>query len=194
MGDSVKGKEYERCMGPVQPSGPFLTLVACEWNSKFATRREEVDYGIENKVYVEARAELRSEENAETRTEPVEAESLVRAFMRARHESDMCADKVEAFCFGANLQSLQAEKGKGSEAVIAWLDERCFVGGKGIARTKTGPLTASGLYRELKKPVRYNPILKFVSPRKGAHNLLYGAVAVPLRWAEHSEPSSLWQE
>jgi hypothetical protein len=57
----------------------------------------------------------------------VEGESVVRAFMRGSDESDVClpqADKVEAFCFGANLESPRAEKGKVSEALIAWLDER----------------------------------------------------------------------
>ena len=41
----------------------------------------------------------------------MEDESAVRAFMRGPDESDVClpqADKVEAFCYGANLESLQA--------------------------------------------------------------------------------------
>ncbi|KAH8752719.1 hypothetical protein F5882DRAFT_385800 [Hyaloscypha sp. PMI_1271] len=65
----------------VQTSSPFLTLVTCEWNPKFATRREEVDYEIENKPYIEARAELGLEENVETYAEPGEDENIVRTFM-----------------------------------------------------------------------------------------------------------------
>jgi hypothetical protein len=73
--------------------------------------------------------------------------------MRGRHESDVRANRVEAFCFGANLELLQAEKVQGSEAAVAWLDERSFEAGRSRSRIKPGPLTASGLYKELKKPV-----------------------------------------
>jgi hypothetical protein len=140
----------------VQAASPFLSLIPCEWNPKFATRRD-LDYRIENKPYIEARAELGVEDNVETRAEPGEEESVVRAFMRGPDESDVClpqADKVEAFCFGANLESLQAEKGKVGEPLVAWLDERSFATGKGRSRTYRGPLTARDLYKELKKPVR----------------------------------------
>jgi hypothetical protein len=57
----------------------------------------------------------------------VEGESLVRAFMRGPGESDVClpqADKVEAFCFGANLESPRAEKGKVSEpSLLGWIKD-----------------------------------------------------------------------
>jgi hypothetical protein len=115
------------------------------WNPEFATRRD-LDYSIENKPYIEARAEL-----------GVEEENVVRAFMRGPDESHVCvpqADKVEEFCFGASLESLRAEKGKASEPFVAWLDERSFKGGKGRSRTYRRPLTARDLYKELKKPVR----------------------------------------
>jgi hypothetical protein len=122
----------------------MMNLIPCEWNPEFATRRD-LDYSIENKPYIEARAEL-----------GVEDERVVRALMRGPDESDVCvprADKVEAFCFGANLESLRAENGKVSEPLVAWLDERSFAG-EGCSRTYRGPLTARDLYKELKKPVR----------------------------------------
>jgi hypothetical protein len=117
----------------------------CEWNREFATRRD-LNYGIENKPYIEARAEL-----------GVEDESVVRAFMRGPDESGVClpqANKVEAFCFGANLEFLREEKGKVSEPLITWLDERSFAGEEGCSRAYRGPLAARDLDRELKKPVR----------------------------------------
>jgi hypothetical protein len=140
-----------------QAANPFLNLMPCEWNPKFTTRRK-LDYSIENKPYIEARAEIGVEDNVETRAEPGEEESVVRAFMRGPDESDVClpqADKVEAFCFGANLESLQAEAEKVSEPPVAWLDERSFATGEGRSRTYRGPLTARDLYKELKKPVRF---------------------------------------
>lgn len=114
----------------VQAASSFLNLIHCEWNPKFATRRD-LDYSIENKPHIEARAELGADDNVETRAEPGEEESVVRTFMRGPDESDVClpqADKVEAFCFGANLESLRAEKGKVSEPFVALLDERSFAG------------------------------------------------------------------
>jgi hypothetical protein len=124
-----------------------LNPIPCEWDPEFATRRD-LDYSIENKPYIEARAEL-----------GIEDESIVRAFMCGPDESDACVpqvDKVEAFCCGASLESLRAEKekGKASEPLVAWLDERSFAGGEGNSRTYRGPLTARDLYKELKKPVR----------------------------------------
>ena len=53
----------------------------CEWSPEFATRRD-LDYSIENKTYIETRAELGVEDDVETRTKPGEEESVVRAFMR----------------------------------------------------------------------------------------------------------------
>jgi hypothetical protein len=84
-------------------------------------------------------------------------DGVVRRFMKNFDESDTClfrADKVEQFCFGATLEALQAEKGEISEP-IAWLDERSSAGGKEQARRYRGPLTASQLYQELKRPVSW---------------------------------------
>jgi hypothetical protein len=72
-----------------QAASPFLNLMPCEWNPKFTTRRD-LDYSIENKPYIEARAELGVEDNAETRAESGEEESVVQAFMRGPDESDVC--------------------------------------------------------------------------------------------------------
>jgi hypothetical protein len=105
--------------------------------------RRYLDYGIENKPYIEAQAELK-----------VENESVVQAFIRGPDEPNFClpqADNIEAFCIGANLESLRAAKGKVSELAVAWLDERSFVKER-RSRTYRGPLTARDLYKELKKP------------------------------------------
>ena len=103
-----------------------MNPIPCVWNPEFATRRD-LDYNIENKPYIKARAEL-----------GVEYENVVRAFMRGPSESDVCApqaDKAEEFCFGANLESLRVEKGKVSESFVAWLDERSSAGG-GLKKPK----------------------------------------------------------
>jgi hypothetical protein len=154
----VKVKEDGGGSESIQASNSFLNLIPCEWNSEFATRRD-LDYNTENEPYIEWRAKLGVEDNVETPAEPGEEENAVRDFMRRPYESDVCApqaDKVENFCYGANLKSLQAEEGKASEPLqhVAWLDERSFEGGIGRSRTYRGPLTARDLYKELKKPVR----------------------------------------
>jgi hypothetical protein len=45
----------------------MMKLIHYEWNPEFATRRD-LDYSIENKPHIEARAELGVEDNVETRT------------------------------------------------------------------------------------------------------------------------------
>ncbi|KAF4629532.1 hypothetical protein G7Y89_g8613 [Cudoniella acicularis] len=137
---------------------PFLNLITCEWNPQFATRGQ-INYDTENKPWIESRAELGAEDDGETHAEPGENENDIRAFMHGPDESDVClprVDRMGAFCFGASLESLQAEKleGKVRDPYVAWLDERSFATGekKGRPRTYRGPLTARDLYRELKKP------------------------------------------
>jgi hypothetical protein len=106
------------------------------------TRREDVQYAVENKPLIESR-ELE--------------DGVVRGFMKNFDESDAClprADMVEQFCFGATLEALQAEKGEINKP-IAWLDERSSAGGKEQARLYKGLLTASQLYQELKRPVSW---------------------------------------
>jgi hypothetical protein len=153
MSNPIRVKEFKGAKGCTQTSSPLLTLLTCGWNPKFTTRREEVDCRIDNKPFIEARAEIGLEDNMETRPELGEDENIIRTFMCSRHESDIRTDKVEAFCFGANLKLLQEGKGECSEKVVAWLDERSFEAGKSLPRTKPGPLTANRLYKELKKPV-----------------------------------------
>lgn len=165
MGDHYKAKQVNEQEEFHQMSSPFLTLVTCGWNPKFTTRREEVDCTIENRPFIEARADLAPGENVETGPELGEDESVIRIFMCGRPESDMRTDKVEAFCFGANLALLQTEKGEGNKIAVAWLDERSFEAGKSRLRTRSGPLTASRLYKELKKPVSQS--LDFPLPSHG---------------------------
>lgn len=148
----------------------MMSLIPCEWNPEFATRRD-LDYRIENKPHIETRAEL-----------GVEEESVVRAFMRGPDDSHVClpqADKIEAFCFGANLESLRTEKV--SEPLVAWLDERSFAGEQGCSRTYRGPLTSRDLYRELKKPVR---CLRLTSISKAHRSSCDFTLALPLWWIQ----------
>jgi hypothetical protein len=132
-----------------------MNLVSpCGWDSDFAIRRD-LDYETENTPYIEWLAGL----DPENPSDPGDDESVVRTFMTAPDESDVCtpqADKVEAFCAGTSLQSLRTEKWKGNKPLphVALLHERSFKDGTGRSRTYRGPLTAHGLYQELKKPVR----------------------------------------
>lgn len=132
-----------------------MNLVSpCGWSSEFAIRRD-LDYETENTPYVEWRAIL----GPENPSDPCDDEGVVRAFMQAPDESDVCtpqADKLEAFCAGTSLQSLRTEKWKGNKPLpqVALLDERSFKDGAGRSRTYRGPLTALDLYQESKKPVR----------------------------------------
>jgi hypothetical protein len=176
--DKEDGGESESA----QAASPFLNPMPCEWNPKFMTRRD-LDYSTENKPYIEARAELGVEDNVETRAELGEEESVVRTFMRGPDESDVClpqADKVEAFCFGANLESLKVEAGKVSETPVAWLDERSFATGKGHSRTYRGPLTARDLYKELKKPVRYLILTPFQKNHESSCDSMYTSASAVL--------------
>jgi hypothetical protein len=162
MGIDYGESECLQCLQPLQSSGLPLMLVPSRWNPIFTSRRD-LDYSDENKPYIEDRSELceendQDEEIEETREDFDSEESVIRTFMRGRNDKNYClpqADKVEAFCFGADLGSLQADSGKGSEATIAWLDERCLSDPTAPARMNRGPLTAQNLYKELKKPVRF---------------------------------------
>jgi hypothetical protein len=132
-------------MDPESPRG---------WGSDFATRRD-LDYETENTPYVELFAKL----GPENPSDPGDDEGVVRTFMEGPDESGVCtprADKLEAFCAGKSLQSLRTEKWKGNKPLpqVALLHERSFKDGTGRSRTYRGPLTAPGLYQELKKPVR----------------------------------------
>ena len=128
----------------VPVASPFLTLIPGQWNPIFETLRQDLDYRTENTPLIETRGV---------------DESVAHTFMHDFDESDVClpqADKVEAYCFGANLERLRAEEGKASQLPVAYLDERSFVegGGPGRSRPYRMPLTSPELYRELMKPVR----------------------------------------
>jgi hypothetical protein len=130
---------------PVGRPGPsrFLSLSHPEWNPVFATRRTNLQYGVENGTCIENRGLLEDD--------------VVRGFMKDFEESDAClprADKVEQYCFGASLEALQEGKGNFG-GPIAWLDERSCVGGKEQVRRYRGPLTARQLYEQLKRPVSW---------------------------------------
>jgi hypothetical protein len=132
-----------------------MNLVSpCRWDSDFAIRRD-LDYETENTPYVEWLAKL----GPENPSDPGDDEGVVRTFMKAPDESDVCtpqADMVEAFCADMSLRSLRTEEWVGNEPLprVALLDERSFKDGTGRSRKYRGPLTAPGLYQELKKPVR----------------------------------------
>jgi hypothetical protein len=136
-----------------EDGGESVNPIPCGWNPEFATRRP-LHYNTENEPYIEWRAKLEAKD-VETRAEPGEEESVIQTFMLGPDESDVClpqADKIESFCDGASLESLRTA----SELLppVAWLDERSFEGGIERPRAYRDPLTARGLYEELKKPVR----------------------------------------
>lgn len=119
----------------------------------FATRRTNIQYGVENETCIETRG--------------LPKDDIVRGFMKDGDESDAClprADKVEQYCFGASLEALQAEKADVG-GPVAWLDERSCAGGKEQARRYRGPLTARQLYEQLKRPVSW-PKFQTCSLRK----------------------------
>ena len=130
---------------PAQRTNSLLNLTPCEWNREFATRRPDLDYSRENIPYITTRGL---------------DENVVRTFMQDPDESDVCSpqtDMVEAYCVGASLEALRADKGEASEPLVAYLDEREFEegGGPGRQRPYREPFTARNLYRELKKPVSF---------------------------------------
>ena len=144
-------------------SNSFPKQMSWEWNREFTTRRD-IDYAEENKPYVGTRARLGVEGNVEAHEEPGEEESIASAFMRGGYESEVClpeADKVENFCFGADLDSFRTEAGQISECVALLYERSC----KG-SRTYEGPLTARKLKQALEKhvrcsdPVYWNPFPK----------------------------------
>ena len=121
----------------------FLNLSHPEWNPIFATRRTNLQKGVENETCIENRGLLEDD--------------VVRGFMKDGDESAAClprADKVEQYCFGASLEALQAEKGDVG-GPIAWLDERSCANGKEQVRKYRGPLTARQLYEQLRRPVSW---------------------------------------
>jgi hypothetical protein len=139
---SMMPRKQKPTGGKPEPS-PFLSLSPPEWSPIFATRRENIQYVVENEPLIETRG--------------LEDDDVVRGFMKDVDESDAClprADKAEQYCFGASLEALQAEKGD-IGGPIAWLDERSCAGGKEQARRYRGPLTAHQLYEQLKRPVSW---------------------------------------
>ncbi|KIX09865.1 uncharacterized protein Z518_00946 [Rhinocladiella mackenziei CBS 650.93] len=144
------GSEYARA------TGSSLRPCPTDWHSRFAMR--QAPSSTENKPYIESRAATKVEEDKEARIEPEEDDDLVRDFMRGSNEIDIClpsADLVEAFCDGANLQTLRKQKGLG---LVALLIERCIQKGIECPREPLAPLTAVDLLGELRKPrIRSTP-------------------------------------
>lgn len=144
----------------VQVSKSPPNLMSWEWNPEFGTRRS-IDRAMENKAYVELGAGISVDGGMETHEERGEEENVISTFMRGPYVDELVmpqAEKVEEFCYGANLQSLRAEQTAISvpPRPVALLDERSFEDGIGRSRVYRGPLTALDLYKELEKPVRYS--------------------------------------
>ena len=108
---------------------------------------------------------LEENEDCDDREEG-EEENIIRKFMRGVQEVDVClpqVDRVEDFCVGKSLDSLRSGKGEAAVHKAAWLDERICYG----VRSDTEPLTASGLYRMLKKPVSFSNTEILCRPTSG---------------------------
>jgi hypothetical protein len=67
------------------------------------------------------------------------------------------AEEIERYCQGASLDDLQSGAGSAGQRRAAWLDDRSCEGlpSSSCVRKYENPLTATGLYRHLKIPVRY---------------------------------------
>jgi len=139
-----------------------------EWRPEFG-KHSTICKETENESYIEFPSRALSDEfvqpqfeddgNEEDQAEHGdEEESAIRRFMRG-DELNVClpqADKVEKFCVGASLDSLQ--EGAAAEALppIAYLYERACQEGTPQSRPDIGRLNARDLYRQLRRPVR-NP-------------------------------------
>ena len=121
----VKSKEDGGGPEPVQTSSPFLNLIPCEWNPEFAARRE-LDYSIENKPYIESRAELGVEDNVETLAEPDNVETRAEPDdVETRAEPDNVEtlaepDNVETRAEPNNVET-RAESGEEESVVRAFM-------------------------------------------------------------------------
>ncbi len=88
----------------------------------------------------------------------VYASGYLSLFMQASDDLGSPAEttEVERYCHGANFQALEAGIGDAGERRASWVDDRNspHLTGKGNARRCDNPLTATGLLRYLKQPVR----------------------------------------
>ena len=107
------------------------------WDPVFSTRRD-LNLENENKSY------LQSEWGEDLN---------VRDFMKGSSKvSPFQVEEVTKFCSGLSLESLEGNTS--NQGFVAWLDDRSKERGEVRSRIHQNPLTASGLYKELKKKVR----------------------------------------
>ena len=117
---------------------------APRWDQAF-TREPCFNYGTDS-PYVELWKEYSS------------AQPVIRSFMQDSEDSERFRSqlqRIEEFCAGLGLQSLNRLDGFGceNETPCALLDDRSNDGGPSCSRTYLGPLTALGLYGQLKRKV-----------------------------------------
>lgn len=68
-------------------------------------------------------------------------------------------EDVQRYCEGANDENVESGVGDAGALRNAWLDQRNspYLNGSGNAREHENPLTATGLFRQLKRPVWKHP-------------------------------------
>ena len=132
---------------------PFLIF---SWKPEFS-RRRPIDYSVDNVSYLEQVAYSIQDEESDS-TEPLEdQEGLLRLFMNGGYEQFhvMNDEIILDFCRTSNFANIRAGTvgSNDKSRKVAWLDEKAFLNGAVLPKRTTKALTASELYRELKKPV-----------------------------------------
>ena len=130
-------------MAPAPRPTFFSTYLACGWLPVFASRRE-VRHHFENTPYIQLNHQIDGQ-----------VLNDLQFFLQKSPHRVYPAEEVEALCAGANLADLKAGKDDAGKGQIALLDDRRNTGSEaGISRHYLGPLSATKLFHELRKPVR----------------------------------------
>ncbi|EXJ83724.1 hypothetical protein A1O1_07350 [Capronia coronata CBS 617.96] len=106
--------------------------------------------------WIESRVELRRRWQQRRAIELNEDEGATVDLLQDTDEVDICmpkTDEILNFLHGAHMEALRGEKWTRQEELpeVAWIEESSFRGGTRRSRPNKGPLTAHGLYRQLRK-------------------------------------------
>jgi hypothetical protein len=124
-----------------------------KWSLDFKEYRKFAE--TENTPWIEPREDIFKDECIE----PDEEESDASKFMHGPDEGDVCTpgvDRVESFCAGGTVDFLKSERWNREEqekSSLALLEEKILEEGNVRPIGKHKPLSAQGLYHELRKPV-----------------------------------------
>lgn len=169
-------------MGSLPQSRLLTEKVPLLWDSRFKVEAgisDYVDEHGEETPWIELRTELRRRYEQERGPELDEENGVILDFLQGTDEVDICmpkANEILDFCHGASMAVLREEKWPSQHKLPAnaWVDERSFRSGVQSARPNTGPLTAHGLYKRLRKPVSHiHPCIRVmvnVQTRRGPNS------------------------